>query len=224
MKLKEKNLAIDLRKKGWSMNEIKKELGVAKSSVSLWVKKIKLTKNQKQKLSNNGIKKEIIEKRRETRLKNENSKRQIIVDRAKGEINNLSLQELKIIGATLYWAEGGKTQRGLVRVSNGDCKVIEVMMEFLRKICEVPEEKFRGHIHIHPHLDIKKAENYWSSISGIPLKQFYKTYSKQNKSSQNKKDSLPFGTFDIYVCNTELFLKIKGWIEGIYKNIINMPR
>ncbi len=223
MKLKEKNLAVDLRKKGWSMNEIKKELGVAKSSVSLWVKNIKLTDNQRQELSNKGVKKEIIERRRETRLKNENNKRQAIIEKAKQEINNLSLRELKILGTALYWAEGGKTQRGLVRVSNGDPKIIEVMMEFFRKICEVPEKKFRGHIHIHPHLDIKGAENYWSSISKIPLNQFYKTYSKQNKSSQNKKDSLPFGTFDIYVCNTELFLRIKGWIEGLYKNTINMP-
>jgi len=223
MKLKEKNIAIDLRKKGWSMNEIKRELGVAKSSISLWVKNIELTNSQKKELSNKGIRKETIERRRRTRFINENSRRQIIIDKAKEEINSPSLKELKILGAMLYWAEGGKTQRGLVRLSNGDPRIIEVMMEFLRKVCKVPEEKFRGHIHIHPHLNIKKAENYWSSISRIPLKQFYKTYSKQNKSSQNKKDSLPFGTFDIYVCNTELFLRIKGWIEGLYKNIINKP-
>ncbi len=93
-------------------------------------------------------------------------------------------------------------------------------MKFFKRVCKVPKEKFRAHIHIHPHLDIKKAENYWSSISGIPLKQFYKTYSKPNKSSQSKKNSLPFGTFDIYVHSTELFLKIKGWIEGIYQCVI----
>ena len=205
------------------MNEIKKELGVSKSSISLWVKNIELTKDQKQELSNKGVKKEIIEKRRATRFKNENNRRQIIIDKAREEINNLSLQDLKILGIALYWAEGGKTQRGLVRIANGDPKIIEIMMEFLRKICYVPEKKFRGHIHIHPHLNIKKAENYWSSVSKIPLSQFYKTYSKHNISSQNKKNSLPFGTFDIYVCNTKLFLKIKGWTEGIYKNIINMP-
>ena len=220
MKLKEKNLALNLRKQGWSMNEIKDKLRVSKSSISLWVRNIKLTDDQKRALSQKGLTKESIERRRATRLSRENARRQIIVDAAREEIDTLSELELKLIGVALYWAEGGKTNRGSVQLSNGDPRIIRLMMKFFKKICKVPKEKFRAHIHIHPHLNIKKAENYWSSISGIPLNQFYKTYSKPNKASQNKKDSLPFGTFDIYVHSTELFLKIKGWIEGIYKNII----
>ena len=220
MKLKEKNLALNLRKQGWSMNEIKDKLRVSKSSISLWVRNIKLTDDQKRALSQKGLTKESIERRRATRLSRENARRQIIVDAAREEIDTLSELELKLIGVALYWAEGGKTNRGSVQLSNGDPRIIRLMMKFFKKICKVPKEKFRAHIHIHPHLNIKKAENYWSSISSIPLNQFYKTYSKPNKASQNKKDSLPFGTFDIYVHSTELFLKIKGWIEGIYKNVI----
>lgn len=220
MKLEEKKLAINLRKKGYSMNEIKGKLRVSKSSVSLWVRNVQLTDSQKKELSLKGLTKESIEKRRTTRLGRENARRQIIVDNAKKEIFSLSDQELKLIGIALYWAEGAKTRRGSVQLSNGDPRIIRLMMKFFEKICKVPKEKFRAHIHIHPHLDVKKAESYWSSISGIPLNQFYKTYSKSNKASQNKKDSLPFGTFDIYVHNTELFLKIKGWIEAVYENAV----
>ena len=220
MKLQEKDLAINLRKKGLSMNEIKDKIKVSKSSVSLWVRNVQLTDNQKKELSQKGLTKESIEKRRTTRLGRENARRQIIVDNAKREIRDLSEQELKLIGIALYWAEGGKTNRGSVQLSNGDPRIIRLMMKFFKEICKVPKEKFRAHIHIHPHLNIKKAEKYWSSVSEIPLNQFYKTYSKPNKSSQNKKDSLPFGTFDIYVHNTELFLKIKGWIEGVYQKAI----
>lgn len=220
MKPKEKNLALNLRKQGWSMNEIKDKLRVSKSSISLWVRNIKLTDDQKRALSQKGLTKESIERRRATRLSRENARRQIIVDAAREEIDTLSELELKLIGVALYWAEGGKTNRGSVQLSNGDPRIIRLMMKFFKKICKVPKEKFRAHIHIHPHLNIKKAENYWSSISGIPLNQFYKTYSKPNKASQNKKDSLPFGTFDIYVHSTELFLKIKGWTEGIYQHSI----
>lgn len=220
MKLEEKKLAIHLRKEGWSMNEIKNKIGVSKSSVSLWVRNIQLTGDQRKELSQKGLTKESIEKRRSTRLNRENARRQVIVDNAKKEISNLSDQELKLIGIALYWGEGGKTNRGSVQLSNGDPKIIRLMMKFFERVCEVPKEKFRGHIHIHHHLSVKKSEEYWSSVSGIPLNQFYKTYSKPNKSSQSKKDSLPFGTFDIYVHNTELFLKIKGWIEAVYENAI----
>ena len=47
MKVEEKNRAIGLRKQGKSMNEIVKEIGVSKASVSLWVRDVVLTKNQK---------------------------------------------------------------------------------------------------------------------------------------------------------------------------------
>lgn len=225
MKIEEKKLALNLRKQGWSMNDIKKELGISKSSVSLWVRNVELTKDQKQELSHRGIRKEVIEKRRETRLNRENARRQIIIDNARKDINSISINELKLIGASLYWAEGSKTKRGLVQLSNGDPKIIELMMRFFKEICEVPDAKFRGYIHIHPHLNIEKAEKYWSSASKISLNQFYPTYNKINKSSKNKKDTLPYGTFTIIICDTKLFLKIKGWIEGIYQNIVkNMPR
>jgi len=121
------------------------------------------------------------------------------------------------MGVMLYWAEGGKTQR-LVRFSNGDPEMIKIMMTFFRQVCNVPEHKFRGYIHIHPHLDHKNAEKYWSTITEIPLKQFFKTYRRPNKSSQNKKDSLPYGVLDVYVLDASLFLKITGWAKGIFSS------
>jgi len=91
------------------------------------------------------------------------------------------------------------------------------MMHFFKETCKVPKKKFRGHIFLHPHLNTKKAEKYWHNISGIPLNQFYKTSKQQSRASKGKRDTLPFGTFCIQICNTELFLKIKGWIEKLYE-------
>jgi transcriptional regulator with XRE-family HTH domain len=224
MKKEEKEIAIELRSKGLSMNEIVTKLGVSKSSISLWVRDVQLTAKQKEGLSLRGVRKEAIEKRRETRLRNENARRQIIIDAAKKELKNISSNDLRKIGTALYWAEGAKTKRSVVQFSNSDPEMIKLMMKFFRNICCVPKEKFRGHIHIHPHLDAKRAENHWAKISDIPSSQFYKTYQKPNKSSKNLKDSLPFGTFDIYVCDTALFLKIKGWTEKITELVLHKMR
>lgn len=221
MRAEEKKLARKLRKQGWSMNEIYRKLGVSKGTVSVWLRDIKLTKAQKQKLSQKGIKKEVIERRRLTRLSNENARRQIIIDNAERNIHQLSKKDLFLIGVTLYWAEGSKTKRGVVQFSNSDPNAVQLMMRFFKDICGISNKKFRGHIHIHPHLDTKRAEHYWSSISGIPPAQFYKTYQKTNKASKNKKDTLLFGTFNIIICDTELFLKIYGWIKGICKQFKN---
>lgn len=200
------------------MGEIAQRLDVSKGSVSLWVGKIQLTSTQKKTLSLKGHTKEAVENRRTSRLENEKVKRQIIIDTAQKEIRVLDKKELWLIGVMLYWAEGGKTNRGLVRFSNSDPEMIKIMMAFFRRICKVLESKFRGYIHIHPHLDYKKAERYWSSITNIPRKQFFKTYRKMNIASKHKRDNLPLGTFDIYICSTELFLKIFGWAQRIFRS------
>ena len=218
MKLTEKLNAVKLRKEGYSLKEIKNSLGVSKSSVSKWVRNVELNEIQKRTIKEKGMLRSVIEQRRTTRLKNEYTKKQIVINAAKNEVKKLSDQELWLVGTMLYWAEGSKTNRGIVQFTNSDPEMIKLMMTFLRRICEVPDKKFRGQIHSHPHQDYKAAEKYWSSISQISLEQFYKTYRKMNKASKQKKDSLPYGTFDIYVCNTKLFLKIHGWVKGIYNS------
>jgi hypothetical protein len=219
MKLIEKKISIDLRSKGYSINDICEKTGFAKGSVSSWVRNVILTSEQRQLLSKKGQKLDIIEKRRITRLANENLKKSKAIELAGKDIGSISKRELFLIGIALYWAEGRKAKGGIVSFSNGDPRTIKLMMSFFRDICSVSDSKFRGHIHIHPHLDSSESEKYWSRVSSIPLNQFYKTYCKPNKSSQSKKDSLPYGTFDIYICDTSLFLKISGWIQGICQNL-----
>lgn len=215
MKSIEKQKAIALRRKGESIKDITKKLSVAKSSVSVWVRDVQLTKSQLTKLSTKGVSKQLIEKRRSKRLFNEQIKRDQAMSLAGEDIKRISKHELRLIGLCLYWGEGGKTHQGVARISNSDHDVIKVMMRFFREVCLVEEKKFRGHIHTYSHLNSKKAELYWSSVSGIPQSQFYKTYIKQSIVSKGKRDKLPYGTFDIYVCNTKLFLKIMGQIEKI---------
>jgi hypothetical protein len=217
MKKIERDKAIELRLKGYSLNEIRGELKVAKSSVSTWVRNVELTESQKTRLQQKGFYREAVEKRRTSRLASEKIKRDLVINIAQSSIGKISKKQLWLIGVMLYWAEGGKTQN-LVRFSNSDPRMIKIMMFFFRRVCEVPEVKFRAHIHIHPHLDHKKAEKYWSTVSGIRSMQFYKTYRIPNKSSQNKKDSLPYGTLDVYVMNSELFYKITGWAQGIFSS------
>ena len=220
MKNLEKQKAIVLRQKGESIKQTAKILGVSKGSVSLWVRDVKLTPRQLAVLKKNSHSIVSIEKRRTARLKNENQKRQTLIDRAKKDIKKISRDDLMLIGTALYWAEGRKKGKRILGFSNSDPVMIKIMMEFFRTICKVKEKRFRGHIHTHSHLNAKKAEKFWSKISRIPLSQFYKTYSKPSKSSAGKMDSLPYGTFDIYVCDVVLFLRIQGWTEKVKELII----
>ncbi len=215
MKKEEQLKAVALRKDGVSVKEIAKRLKVAKSSISLWVRDVRLTKQQLKALEDNMHSFEVIEKRRVSRLHNEDTKRKAIMVKAGKEIKSISRRDLQIIGLCLYLGEGSKAQRGAAKLANSDPAVIKIMMRYFREICLVPEKKFRAHIHTYSHLNVEVAEVYWSQVSGIPRSQFYKTYSKPSIASKGKKDSTPYGTVDITVCSTELYLQIMGQIEKI---------
>jgi len=222
-KFKERIQARHLRKSGLSLNEIASTLKISRSSASTWVRDVKLTKKQARFLKHKSHLKDVIKKRVETRLKNENARRRLIMDSHKKVLdNNIDLKILKIIGATLYWAEGGKSQKQrMFNFYNSDPYMIKVMVAFLKYACKIPEDRFRGHINLHAHLDTDKAEQYWSSVSKIPKSQFYKTTRVISKASKNTRDTLPHGTFSIQICSTDLFLKMLAWIEAINEKVIS---
>ncbi|MEI8130632.1 MAG: hypothetical protein WCG55_03975 [bacterium] len=215
MKIVERDRAISLRKKGLTINEIVAETGYSKASVSVWVRNIPLTEKQKNRISEKGRSLASIELRRTSRLANERKKKEIVRDSAKNEIRGFSHRDLLVAGAMLYLGEGTKKSKGRASITNADPEVIQMAVRFLVDICGVPHGRLYGHIHIHSHLDIKRAEMYWSKVSGIPRAQFYKTYCKKSVASLNKKDSLPYGTIEVGTNDIKIFLKIMGWIEKI---------
>ena len=208
--------AVELRRNGHSIKTISKIINAAQSSVSLWVREVSLLPEQIAALKANTHSKETIEKRRLSRARSESVKRMAIIDPAINEVGALTKRELWLIGIALYWAEGGKT-KGIVRFSNGDPRMIQLIIRFFVEVCMVDKSKLRVHIHIHESLDVPAAESYWQKITGLPNEQFYKTYNKPNKSSKSKRRSLPYGVCDIYASQPNLFHKINGWAEGIYR-------
>ncbi len=220
-KLLEYEQARRLRGLGHSMNEIAKMLRVSKGSVSLWVRDVIINSDQKQQLASNSQSRISIERRRTSRVLNEDYKRNLVKNLAKNQILHVSTRELWLIGTALYWAEGGKTQR-MVRFSNGDPDMIKIMIRYFLLVCDVPKDRLRGYIHIHDHLDVEAAEKYWQEISGIPKEHFYKTYRKRDGKSKRK--TLPHGVLDIYIQDARLFMKIQGWIEGMFDTINSKPK
>lgn len=217
MKAKERKLARRLRRSGYSVREIAARTGCAKSSISKWVRDISLTAKQIARLKSNQDKGRAKAANHANSPKNkwQRIRDKVISDSAHEIATTSSLEDLKIVGASLYWAEGYNAGRNLVVFANSDPRMIKLIMEFFRKVCKVPESKFRGRVNIHPHLDIKRAERYWSQISSISTKLFHKPLIAVSRSSQGKKDNLPYGTFRVVVSDVILCSRIKGWIKGL---------
>ena len=211
MKLMEKITAIGLRKLGKSYSEIRKQVKVSKGTLSLWLRNIKLTPAQEKRL--------YVTLRRRNAYKGakaQQEKRIIktkqIIHEARKEVKHLFKNPLFLSGLMLYWAEG--TKRGeQINFSNSDPRMIMFMMLWFRKICKIPEKKFRIKLYIHSLHCRKDVENYWSKITNISLNQFHKTFIKPT-SLKHRKNRLYNGTCMVRISDVDLFRKIKGWRIG----------
>jgi hypothetical protein len=210
---------ITLRKSGRSYSEIRKIYPIPKSTLSDWLKDIKIDQSIKTELEKRAYEKlkEEAKKKREraSRL------RQAIEEQSKKEIKEIIDEELKLIGSALFWAEGGKRERQHLRFANSDPELIKVFLKFCRKVCKIPEEKIKARIHLYPGMDVQKATSFWSAVTGIPPENFYKPQIQVSRASKRKRGrKLPFGTLHLICGNTETFCKVKGWIQGICENIL----
>ena len=106
MKPAERCQALQLRRDGTSYQDIRRQLGVAKSTLWRWLKVEGLVETQPQRLT---------ELRRAAQRRGAEAVRakyvahtQALIAHARQQVGRLSWRELWILGIALYWAEGTK--------------------------------------------------------------------------------------------------------------------
>ncbi len=222
-----KQKAIELRLKGKSYGEILKILNIpSKGTLSVWLKDIPLTPEAKKRLENNmrvAYTRGLFSFNKK-RTKNIIIENQMVFSNATKAINKISKNELLLVGTALYWGEGTTREksRGYQRISfsNSDPDMVKIFMRYLREILEVSDEKMRPYVHIHKNIKPNIAIKFWSEIAELPKKSFY-TYDAVSKSGKFKHPAnfLPYGTFNIRATDRRLFYTIKGYINGLVKQI-----
>lgn len=214
--------SLNLRRRGLSYSEILKEIPVAKSTLSLWLRSVNLSKRQKQRLSN----KKLLasqrggDKRRKQRLEiTKQIKEQSIL-----EITNINKRDLWLMGIMLYWAEGAKSKehnpsQGVI-FSNSDGLMIKLIIRWLEDCLDVPNERIIFDLYIHDIYKhrIPELKSYWALATGFPVAKFDRIYYKRDKprSSRKNKGNSYWGQLRIKISkSTNLNRQIEGWIEGI---------
>ncbi len=220
-----RKLAIFYRKKGKSYNEINQILNISKSTLSLWLKDLPLSKIiKKQNISKAKIKwSKNISHYNKIRSKKYKKELQKLLKNYSEKVPSFNKNNLFWIGLSLFWAEGGKKEKWNVRFVNSDPDMIKIILKFFRKICNVKDNKIRLRVYLYSDMDEEKTINYWLKITGIQRKQFWKSQIQKSKIENNKYHKLPFGTLHINITDSKLVKKIQGWIIG-FKKQINKPR
>ena len=211
-----KNKAIRLRKKGLSYREIKKEVSISKSSLSLWLKDIPLKEKHRKRLYTKQIHSLSLGSRsqKERRLKEIEE----IIKISKNEIVfPISKETHRLFGAALYWGEGTK-DRGL-EITNSDPYLILFMVNWFKDIFKINPNTLKVNLNIYSQQNENDLKRFWSDLCKIPLENFGKSFIKPANKSY-KKNNLYYGTIKIRVPkSTDLRIKVFGWIQKILESI-----
>ena len=147
----QKELVQSLRRQGLSYREILSRVpfSLSKSTMSDWCKDIELTPEQLDRLDQlyqvGSYRGRLLGPKTTQRRRNEAI--EAIRTTARSEISELTEKEFWLAGLMLYWAEG--TKRREVSISNSDPRMIAFIMRWFRKVCNVPEHRFRAQLHLH---------------------------------------------------------------------------
>jgi transcriptional regulator with XRE-family HTH domain len=219
MKTKERELVRNLRKEqGLAIKQIAKRVGVSTSSVSLWVRDICLTEEQKKKLKEQNLSSEWLskaweaksQKYREDRLKFQEEGRKKAKDRDPDHI----------AGCMLYWGEGLKNKNKLA-LSNSDPNLIKFFYGFLKKYFGVSRSDVVLSIFCHIDLATKEEiEKYWCETLSLPTACLRKTMIVGQSNRSGKSRKLKYGICCLTVYNTHIVQHVFGAIQE-YANFNN---
>ncbi len=211
-----KATAIELRKRGLSYGEIKKKLHVSKSTLSYWLKDIRLTEEQRKRFYTANV----LLLSRGAQSQKERRLREIaeIIKNAKKEVSSsISLESYRLFGAALYWAEGNK--KNSLGITNSDPYLILFMVKWFEKIFDVPPNTLKAWLNIYPQQNELEIKKFWSQLTGIPLENIGKTFVKP-LSKNYKKNTLYYGTIKIKVPRgTNMRHRLFGWVKAVLHDI-----
>jgi predicted transcriptional regulator len=207
----EKQEARRLRSEGLSLKDIAEQLGVAKSSVSSWVRDVTLTNAQRQNLDErrSGTINRSVAGAAHNR---ETAQAQRLQQQQQGRLAACEGRLLHMMGCMLYWAEGAKL-RNRIHFVNSDPNMIVLFARFLRDELMVHDDEFAVHIHCHTSdlAEIARIEAYWLTLLDLSPACLKKTYVK--KGSDTRHNRLENGICTIVVHRTDLAMHVYGAIQ-----------
>ena len=216
MKLEEKNKAIKLREKGFSMGEISQAVGVSKSTVSLWVKDLKLSNKAKKIIASK------LTKGQEMSIKTHHEitrqKEKIAKDYALDLVKKIKIDKnmAKLVCSLLYASEGSKGPRSVLSFTNSDPNMIVLFLKMLRDGFDIDEKKFSICVHLHDYHNEEKQLNFWSKTARISRDHFMRPYRKPH-TGVNKKEGYE-GCVRINYYDISLRRKIIAIADQFIKN------
>lgn len=171
--------AILLRRKGKTYPQISQVLGgIPKGTLSYWLRGVPISLTQRTKMRHAALRK-LVRARQKSVVVRQQRRKAYFEDVHARHTHILRWLEKRDIAlltlATLYLAEGGKTQRGALAFGNSDPGIIRRFLQLLRFCYIIDEAKFRCTVQCRADQSFSQLERFWSRTTRIPHSQFYTT-------------------------------------------------
>ncbi|MFI7250462.1 resolvase [Micromonospora chalcea] len=213
--------ALALRRAGCPVGEIAARLDVSKSTAYLWTRHLPLDPA-------------LVRRRRQAAQRARSDAQwgahRAARDAARAEavaasaewVRGLGLRELLLIGAAIYWCEGGKAKPWRphdcrIKFVNSDPMLVALFLRFLDAV-EVPPEDRRFRVSIHETADDAAAVRWWAARVGVPADRFQATTIKRHRPLTTRKNvgTDYRGCLTIHVVGgSRLYWRIEGIMKGM---------
>lgn len=187
-------------KKNLSYSEIRKRLGVPKSTLSYWLREFPLSEKRILELRRQGWKKgkAARERFRETMRKKKEIKYQEVYRKQQRKLANLSKDSFFVAGLMIYLGEGDKRNKYRILLANTDPWIVKFFTKWLNDFLDISREKIKVQLHLYEDMDLKQEMEFWINELGFKKTQFYKpSIRKLQKASFSYKESYRHGTCSI---------------------------
>lgn len=210
--------ALELRRQGKSYSQIKSELIVSKSSLSLWLRDHPLPLERIRELRDWNA--ERIENCRNTKQRHREERLKLVYDSANKTLLPLTKKELFLTGLFLYWGEGGKTQRFGISLSNTNPKVIKFYIKWLVACLGVSREKMKVRLHLYKDMSVNDEIAFWSSELGMSRKNFGKPYIKSTTLRGLTFKGIGHGTCNLVVNGRDYYEKTMMSLQAVVDHYV----
>jgi hypothetical protein len=209
-KVAERERARGLRARSWTLKDIAVELGVSKSSVSVWVRDVEFDPRPRNRgPSSHKPHPLTLEKQRQLERCREE---------AEARVSSLTERDFFMYGLARYHGEGFKTETTGVGMANTDPGLLRMFAMWLRQFFEIDEQRLRARLYLHVGLDLAGATAYWSDLLDIPEAQFRKPYRAEPRGSY-RRSKHEFGCPSVRYTDLLLHRRVMAMISAVSSQI-----
>ena len=191
------------------MRMIEQQLGVARSTVSLWVREIELSDHQRAEIAVRGA-----SARSQARSAYYRARRRRFQEEGRDAARRG--EPLHVAGCMLHWAEGSR-HRNDVTFVNSDPSMLELFARFLRCYFDPPETSLKLTCNLFADHEERQREieDFWLTTVRLPrtrlARSIVNNYSRASK--RTRIGRLPYGTCRLTFHSTRAVQHIWGAIQ-----------